>query len=73
LKFDLQEEVKMALKTVEQYYQTLRAMHPTAYILGEWVKNPSEHPLIKRHCAVVAKTYGLAQEPEYKALFVGTV
>ncbi|MBN2187662.1 MAG: 4-hydroxybutyryl-CoA dehydratase, partial [Dehalococcoidia bacterium] len=61
----------MALKTVEQYYQTLRAMHPTAYILGERVKSPSEHPLIKRHCAVIAQTYAMAQEPEYKDLLTG--
>ncbi len=61
----------MALKTVEQYYQTLRAMHPTAYILGERVENPSEHPLIKRHCAVIAQTYAMAQEPEYRDLLTG--
>lgn len=61
----------MALKTVKQYYQTLRAMNPAAYILGERVQNPSEHPFIKRHCAAIAETYALAQEPEYRELLVG--
>jgi len=49
----------------------LRAMPPTAYILGERVENPSEHPLIKRHCAVIAQTCAMAQEPEYRDLLMG--
>ena len=37
----------MALRTAEQYYQSLKAMHPVVYILGEKVENPSEHPLVR--------------------------
>ena len=61
----------MALRTAEQYYQSLKAMHPAAYILGEKVENPSEHPLVKRHCAVVAQTYALAQDAGYRGLLAG--
>ena len=46
----------MAIRTVEEYYQSLSKLHPTAYILGEKVKNVHEHPLIKHMVAAVAKT-----------------
>ena len=54
----------MALMTKEQYYKSLKGVHPTAYILGQRVENTYEHPLIKRMVAGVAKTYELAQKPE---------
>jgi len=54
----------MALMTEEQYYQSLKNLHPVAYILGQRVENPYEHPLIKPMVAGVAQTYALAQEPE---------
>jgi len=41
----------MAVKTVEQYYDSLKDLHPTAYILGEKVEN---------------QTYALAHDPEGK-------
>lgn len=60
----------MALKTVEQYYESLKDLHPTAYILGEKVENVHEHPLIKHMTAAVAKTYELAHAPEGKKYLV---
>ncbi len=56
----------MALKTVEEYYDSLRDLHPTAYILGEKIENPQEHPLIKHMVAGVAETYKLAHDPQGK-------
>jgi len=50
--------------TKEQYYESLKKVHPTAYILGQKVKDTYEHPLVKRMIAGVAQTYALAQEPE---------
>lgn len=61
----------MALKTAEQYYQSLRQMSPTTYVLGEKVTNAVDHPLIKGQIAGVAQTFALAQEPEGKELLVG--
>jgi len=58
----------MAIKTPEQYYKSLKELKPTAYILGEKVENPTEHPLIKHMTAAVAKTYELENDPEAKAL-----
>jgi 4-hydroxybutyryl-CoA dehydratase / vinylacetyl-CoA-Delta-isomerase len=62
----------MALKTSKQYYESLKDLHPTAYILGEKVENVFEHPLIKHMTAAVARTYALANEPEGKKFLVGT-
>jgi len=60
----------MALKTVEQYYESLQDLHPIAYILGEKVENVHEHPLIKHMTAAVAKTYELENDPEGKRYLV---
>ncbi len=56
----------MALKTAEQYYKSLKGLHPTAYILGEKVENVHEHPLVKHMTAAVARTYELEHDPEGK-------
>ena len=60
----------MALKTVEQYYQSLENLHPTVYILGQKVENAYEHPLIKHMLAAVAQTYALVDDPEGKKYLV---
>jgi len=60
----------VALKTKEQYYQSLQKLHPTTYILGQKVDNPCEHPLIKSMVAGVAKTYDLVHEPEGRKYLV---
>lgn len=60
----------MAVKTAEQYYESLKNIKPTAYVLGEKVKNIHEHPLIKGQVAAVAQTYALTQDPEGKKLLV---
>ncbi len=61
----------MALKTAEQYYESLRQMRPTAYVLGEKVENVVDHPLLKGQIAGVAQTFALAHDPEGKELLVG--
>ncbi len=60
----------MALKTKEQYYESLKGLHPTTYILGEKVENVHEHPLIKHMLAGVAQTYALSHDPEGKKYLV---
>jgi 4-hydroxybutyryl-CoA dehydratase/vinylacetyl-CoA-Delta-isomerase len=60
----------MALKTVEQYYESLKGVHPTAYILGEKVENVHQHPLIRHMTAAVAKTYEMENDPEAKKYLV---
>ncbi|MFC2012556.1 4-hydroxyphenylacetate 3-hydroxylase N-terminal domain-containing protein [Chloroflexota bacterium] len=60
----------MALRTIEQYYESLKDLHPTAYILGEKVENVFEHPLIKHMVAAVAKTFELENDAEGKKYMV---
>jgi 4-hydroxybutyryl-CoA dehydratase/vinylacetyl-CoA-Delta-isomerase len=60
----------MALKTAEQYYESLKELHPTAYILGEKVEKVHQHPLIKHMIAAVAKTFELENDPEGKKYLV---
>lgn len=54
----------MGIKTVEQFRESLKDVHPTAYILGEKVENVHEHPLISYMLAAVEKTYELENDPE---------
>ncbi|MDD5288556.1 MAG: 4-hydroxyphenylacetate 3-hydroxylase N-terminal domain-containing protein [Dehalococcoidales bacterium] len=60
----------MTVKTAEQYYESLKEMKPTAYVLGEKVKNVYQHPLIKGQVAGVAQTFALAHDPEGEKLLV---
>ncbi len=60
----------MAVMTREQYYESLKKVHPQAYILGKKVENPVEHPLIKHMVASVAQTYALANTEEGRAFLV---
>jgi 4-hydroxybutyryl-CoA dehydratase/vinylacetyl-CoA-Delta-isomerase len=54
----------MAIKTAQQYMESLKKLHPTAYILGEKVENVHEHPLISHMTAAVARTYEMENDPE---------
>jgi 4-hydroxybutyryl-CoA dehydratase/vinylacetyl-CoA-Delta-isomerase len=55
----------MALKTPEQYVDSLRALKLRAYVGGEKISNIVDHPGIAPHINTVAKTYELAHKPEY--------
>jgi len=60
----------MAVNTAEQYYASLSKMKPTAYVLGEKVKDIYSHPLIKGQIAGVAQTFALAHDAEGAKLLV---
>ena len=60
----------MAVKTAQQYLHSLKALHPTVYILGEKVANVYEHPLISHMLNSVALTYELENDPEGKQYLV---
>ena len=60
----------MAVKTAEQYYDSLRKMKPAAYILGEKVADITTHPLTRGQVAGVAQTFALAHDPEGRDLLV---
>jgi 4-hydroxybutyryl-CoA dehydratase/vinylacetyl-CoA-Delta-isomerase len=56
----------MALKTPEQYVESLRALNIKAYVGGELVESIADHPAIAPHINTVAKTYELAHMPEHQ-------
>ncbi|HEY6881267.1 MAG TPA: 4-hydroxyphenylacetate 3-hydroxylase N-terminal domain-containing protein [Polyangiales bacterium] len=56
----------MALKTPQQYVDSLRKLKIRAYVGGERVDNVVDHPSIAPHINTVAKTYELAHKPEHQ-------
>lgn len=58
----------MALKTGQQYEESLRALNIKVYLQGELVKNPVDHPIIRPSMNSVKMTYELARRPEYADL-----
>jgi len=58
----------MALKTAEQYEESLRKMNLKVYLLGEQVKSPVDNPIIRPSMNSVKMTYALAQNPEHEDL-----
>ena len=58
----------MALKTAEQYEESLRKMKFKVYLLGELVKNPVDNPIIRPSMNSVKMTYALAQNPQHEDL-----
>jgi 4-hydroxybutyryl-CoA dehydratase / vinylacetyl-CoA-Delta-isomerase len=62
----------MALKTPEEYEDSLRKMNFNIYLMGEQVKNPVDHPIIRPSMNSVKMTYALAQDPQSKDLITAT-
>ena len=58
----------MALKTAEQYEESLRKMNFKVYLLGELIKNPVDNPIIRPSMNSVKMTYALAQDPQHEDL-----
>jgi 4-hydroxybutyryl-CoA dehydratase/vinylacetyl-CoA-Delta-isomerase len=58
----------MALKTPQQYEESLRKLKLKVYLQGELVENPVDHPIIRPSMNSVKATYELAQDPQYEEL-----
>ena len=56
------------MKTPEQYVDSLRKLNLEVYLLGERVKNPVDHPILRPSLNSVAMTYQIAREEEGKDL-----
>jgi 4-hydroxybutyryl-CoA dehydratase/vinylacetyl-CoA-Delta-isomerase len=56
------------MKTPEQYVESLRKLNLEVYLLGERVKNPADHPIIRPSLHSVSMTFRLAQEKEHQGL-----
>lgn len=62
----------MAIKTKEEYIESLRKMDLKVYMFGELVENPVDHPMIRPSMNSVAMTYELANKKEYEDLMTAT-
>ena len=58
----------MTFKTADQYEESLRKMNLKVYLLGDLVKNPVDHPIIRPSMNSVKMTYALAQDPQHEEL-----
>ena len=54
------------MMTKDQYIESLRKMKMNVWYMGEKIENPVDHPMIRPSLNSVAKTYELAEMPEYQ-------
>jgi Aromatic ring hydroxylase len=68
------KEVKklMALKTKQEYLESLRQLKRNIYLMGQKVEDIVDHPIIRPSINSVAMTYELALDPEYEDLMTCT-
>jgi 4-hydroxybutyryl-CoA dehydratase/vinylacetyl-CoA-Delta-isomerase len=62
----------MGLKTKKEYIESLRALHPTAYMFGERVTNVVDNPRLRAGIEATGATYEIAEMDEYRDLVVTT-
>jgi 4-hydroxybutyryl-CoA dehydratase/vinylacetyl-CoA-Delta-isomerase len=60
----------MGLKTKQEYIESLRALHPTAYMFGERLTNVVDNPRLRAGIEATAATYEVAGMDEYRDLVV---
>ncbi len=60
----------MALKTKEEYIESLREMNPTVYMFGEKITNVVDNPRIRAGIESTGATYEIAHLDEFKGLVV---
>ena len=54
----------MAIRTGQDYINSLKGRKLTVYLFGEQVQDPVEHPMIRPSINAVAETYDLAAREE---------
>ena len=62
----------MALKTPEQYIDSIRAIKPRVFIAGKRIEDVTEHPNTRNIINTNAKTYELTLDPKYQELLTAT-
>ncbi|MBW2092583.1 MAG: 4-hydroxybutyryl-CoA dehydratase [Deltaproteobacteria bacterium] len=60
----------MGIKTKDEYIESLRKMHPTAYMFGEKIASVVDNPRLRAGIEATAATYEFAQMEEYRDLIV---
>ena len=62
----------MALKTPQQYIDSIREIKPRTFIAGKKIDDVTEHPNTRNVINAVAKTYELALDPRYQEITTAT-
>jgi 4-hydroxybutyryl-CoA dehydratase/vinylacetyl-CoA-Delta-isomerase len=62
----------MALRTPEEFVQSLAALDLQIYLFGDKVEDYVNHPVIRPSIDCIAMTYELAAQPEYADLMLAT-
>ena len=60
------------MMTAQQYEDSLRKLNLVVYMFGRRVENPVDDPIIRPSMNAVAKTYDMAQQPEYEDIMTAT-
>jgi 4-hydroxybutyryl-CoA dehydratase/vinylacetyl-CoA-Delta-isomerase len=61
-------EGTMALKTKEEYVDSLRKMNKRIFMFGDEISNFVEHPVIRPSLNAMAMTYELSHNPEHSSI-----
>ena len=62
----------MALRTPEEFVQSLADLHLQIYLFGEKIEDYVNHPIIRPSINCIAMTYALARHPEFADLMLAT-
>jgi len=60
----------MAIKTKQEYIDSLRRLKPTVYMFGEKVENPVDNPRISAGINATGATYELTEMDEYRDMIL---
>lgn len=60
------------MRSAQDYLDSLRKINFRVYLFGQQVDNPVDHPMIRPSINSVAKSYELAEQPEYEELMTAT-
>jgi len=66
------KEIEMALKTPQQYIDSIRKIKPRVFIAGKRIEDVTEHPNTRPVINTVAKAYEMALDPKYEGILTAT-
>jgi len=62
----------MALKTAQEYLESIKKLSPRVYVGGKWVTNLIEHPVTRSMAMANAAIYELAEDPHHQAVMTAS-
>jgi len=62
----------MALKTSQEYLESVKKLSPKVYVGGKWVSSLLDHPITRSMVMANAAIYDLAQQEPFQNVMVAT-